>query len=290
LSKAFTRATLDVMAKTTPTTFVAVLVCALVACGGPAPVAPETKGAAGTIDRRFDVGGHELFLHCEGSGTPTVVFLHGLWQQSDVGDTPEKYFQGLGRSVGERTRWCLHHRANVGKSSQVAQPRTAADSVRELRALLAAAAIDGPLLLVGGSFGGLIAIMYAATHPGDVHGMVLLDATLPTDGDVDLLIPQPDRAQVLAELDQNAERMQVTASGDQAKALLGKLPDVPVVYLAATAEPDFPAHWPAAAMKDRTRQNREDFIALFPRGRVVPVESGHLIPDAPAAEQILGML
>lgn len=283
------------MSKGVPTALVAVLVSALslmAACGSPdpRPVAPDDQTAARTIDQRFDVGGHELFLHCEGSGSPTVVFLHGLWQQSDVGDTPEKYFQGLGRSVGERTRWCLYHRANVGKSGQVAQPRAAANSVRDLRALLAAAAIEGPLLLVGGSFGGLIATMYAADHPGDVHGMVLLDATLPTDGDVDLLIPQPDRAQVLAELDQNAERMQVTASGDQAKTVLGRLPDVPLVYLAATAEPEFPAHWPAAAMKDRIRRNRDEFVALFPRGRVVPVESGHLIPDAAAAEQILSML
>lgn len=38
------------------------------------------------------------------------------------------------------------------------------------------------------------------------------------------------------------------------------------------------------------RQNREDFAALFPRGRVVPVESGHLIPDAAAAEQIIDIL
>lgn len=120
-----------------------------------------------------------------------MVFLHGLWQPADVGDMPEKYFQGLGRSLGERTRWCLYHRANVGKSGQANQPRTAADSVRDMRALLGAAAIDGPYLLVGGSFGGLVATMYAATYPDDVHSMVLLDATLPTDGDVDLLISPP---------------------------------------------------------------------------------------------------
>jgi pimeloyl-ACP methyl ester carboxylesterase len=260
------------------------------ACGGgeSEPRAPETSARA--VEQSFDVGGRELFLHCEGSGAPTVVFLHGLWQPGDVGDTPETYFQGLGRSVGERTRWCLYHRANVGRSDPVNRPQTTADSVADMHALLDAAEVDGPYLLVGGSFGGLIATMYAATYPEDVRGMVLLDASLPTDGDVDLLIPTPDRAQVMAEAEQNAEGIQVSASVDQAKALLPKLPDVPMVYLAATVWDELPAHWPAEEMKALTRRNQEDFAGLFPQGRVVPVASGHQIPDAVAAEHILGML
>ena len=37
----------------------------------PSPVAEDV------VEGRYDVGGHELFLRCEGSGSPTVVYMHG---------------------------------------------------------------------------------------------------------------------------------------------------------------------------------------------------------------------
>lgn len=248
-----------------------------------------TQTSTGT-QKSFDVGGQELFLRCEGKGSPTIVFLHGLWQPADVGSIPETHFLSLGESFTSRTRWCLYHRANVGKSARLDGPLTAADSVRDLHALLDVAGIDGPHLLVGGSFGGLIATMYAATYPTDVAGMVLLDASLPTDGDVDQLIPQPDRAQVMAELDRNAERIRVSTSSDQAKALLPRLPDIPMVYLAATQPPEFPAHWPAAKMRALIRRNIDHFVSHLPQGRLVPVDSGHAIPDVAAAAEITRIL
>ena len=47
--------------------------------------APPTVEAAGPYSGRFDIGGRELFLHCTGSGSPTVVFQGGLttdWARS----------------------------------------------------------------------------------------------------------------------------------------------------------------------------------------------------------------
>lgn len=37
-----------------------------------------TQAATGNIDGKFDVGGHKLHLACKGSGSPTIVYLHGL--------------------------------------------------------------------------------------------------------------------------------------------------------------------------------------------------------------------
>ena len=48
--------------------------------------------------------------------------------------------------------------------------------VADLHALLTAAAIPGPYVLAGHSFGGLVARLYAATYPDEVVGMVLIDA------------------------------------------------------------------------------------------------------------------
>lgn len=55
---------------------------------------------------------------------------------------------------------------------------SAASRGRDLHALLEAAQVPGPYVLLGASFGGLIADMYAATYPDQVVGMVLLDASL----------------------------------------------------------------------------------------------------------------
>jgi pimeloyl-ACP methyl ester carboxylesterase len=104
---------------------------------------------------------------------------------------------GATRLAG-RVRVCTYDRLNVGRSDSDAGRHTGADSVRELHALLDAAAVPGPYLLVGFSFGGLLAIMYAGTYPDQVTGLVSLDGSLPTDDEVDQLIPTAERAQVAA--------------------------------------------------------------------------------------------
>ncbi|HEX4220133.1 MAG TPA: alpha/beta hydrolase [Acidimicrobiales bacterium] len=60
-------------------------------------------------------------------------------------------------------------------STPVSQPTTAAEGVADLHALLAAAKVPGPYLLVAHSYGGLIARLYASGYPDDVSGLVLVD-------------------------------------------------------------------------------------------------------------------
>jgi pimeloyl-ACP methyl ester carboxylesterase len=66
--------------------------------------------------------------------------------------------------------------------------------VRELHALLAGARVDGPYVLVGHSFGGRIARVYAKAYPREVVGMVLID---PGTMDDDPRFP-PERQEELA--------------------------------------------------------------------------------------------
>jgi len=56
-------------------------------------------------------------------------------------------------------------------------PRTARDTVPDLHALLQAANVPGPYVLVGHSLGGLFVRLYASAYPDEVIGMVLVDAT-----------------------------------------------------------------------------------------------------------------
>jgi pimeloyl-ACP methyl ester carboxylesterase len=57
----------------------------------------------------------------------------------------------------------------------VLQPITPKKAVEDLHALLTAAKVSGPYVLVGHSYGGLIVRLYASTYPSEVVGLVLID-------------------------------------------------------------------------------------------------------------------
>lgn len=86
-------------------------------------------------------------------------------------------------AVARFTRVCAYDRPGTylpdgrrSRSDPVAMPRSARDIVADLRALLSAADVPGPYVLVGHSFGGMVARLYATRHPGDVAGLVSIDA------------------------------------------------------------------------------------------------------------------
>ena len=146
--------------------------------------------------------------------------------------------------------------------------------MQDLHALLAAAEVEGPYLLIGFSFGGLLAAMYAGTHPDNVMGVLMLDASLPTDDEVDALIPADMRAEVKADQEANPERVDFYRTLDQAKPLVDSIPDVPMTYIAA--EPvELPSEWPVERMRKVIRAKQSAFVDRFPQGRLVPVKSSH---------------
>jgi pimeloyl-ACP methyl ester carboxylesterase len=130
--------------------------------------APPTIDATGPYSGRYDIGARKLFLHCTGSGEPTVVFQGGL--TTDWVEVQNR--------VARFTRACSYDPANGlwGRSDPAPTPRTGKDIVADLHALLAAAKVPGPYVLAGHSDGGLFAQLYASEHPDAVKGLVLIDA------------------------------------------------------------------------------------------------------------------
>ena len=73
---------------------------------------------------------------------------------------------------------CSYDKPNVlgSRSEHAPTPRDAAGMADELAALLDAAAVPGPYAVVGHSNGGMVAQLYAATHPEQIAGIVLVDS------------------------------------------------------------------------------------------------------------------
>ena len=78
--------------------------------------------------------------------------------------------------IGRFARVLSYDRAGLGWSDPATQPRTLANIVEELRSLLHAAGVAPPYILVGHSFGGLVVRYFAAQHPEEVAGILLVDA------------------------------------------------------------------------------------------------------------------
>lgn len=118
--------------------------------------------------RLVDIGGRRLHLSCRGEGPVTVVLLAGLNEFS-------VHWQRVQPALAARARTCAYDRAGLGWSDPSASPPTLAEAVADLERLLRAAELEGPLLLVGHSYGGLLARAFRAGHPDRVVGMVLVD-------------------------------------------------------------------------------------------------------------------
>ena len=116
-----------------------------------------------------DIGkGRRLNLVCMGKGEPTVVFEAG-------GFDPAMTWALVQPAVASRARACSYDRAGLGYSDPSPRPPTPANVVDDLHSLLAKAGIKGPVVLVGHSLGGFNMKLYAATHPAQVAGLVLVD-------------------------------------------------------------------------------------------------------------------
>ena len=120
----------------------------------------------------IDVGGFKMHVHCMGQGSPTVIL------ETLAGGT-SSYWGWVQPEVAKTTRVCVYDRAGRGWSEADPQPMTLARTVRNLYTLLTNARVEGPYVLVGHSIGGIYVRQFAAEHPEDVVGMVLVDSAHP---------------------------------------------------------------------------------------------------------------
>jgi pimeloyl-ACP methyl ester carboxylesterase len=150
----------------------AAILIVLAACTGGGTSSASSSPSSAALDTKVDIGGYSLALSCRGDGSPTIVLEAGY--DSSGLDT---WFD-LMNPLGAISRVCTYDRAGTG----VSDPRpkgtiTSMSEADELHALLEAASIPGPFVVVGHSYGGLISRLFAARYRDETAGLVLVDSS-----------------------------------------------------------------------------------------------------------------
>jgi pimeloyl-ACP methyl ester carboxylesterase len=230
---------------------------------------------------RIAVGAYQVQMVEQGSGRYTVIFESGF-------GTGLGAWRKVAPEVAKSARAVSYSRAGHGSSDARPEPRTILESSVELDQLVASAHLAPPFILVGHSYGGLLARAFAVRHPDWVAGMVLVD---PSDERFNPALRRLD-ARRAAEDDRQFAAMvpppfqpelkllqPVLDAGKLPTPLLGALPDVPVVVLTSVQQAEKPMFFlesvEAVAIK---RDLHADFLRQFSDGsQVLTLKSGHNI-------------
>ena len=148
---------------------------------------PATTASADSFAKRVDIGGGRMmYIECHGSGSPTVLLISGTDTASDLWHATNQKAPTVYDEIQKTTRVCAYDRPGAphldqsfSQSDPVRQPTSPQNGVDDLVALLKAADVPGPYVLVAHSFSGTIARVFAGEHPNEVKGIVFVDVLTP---------------------------------------------------------------------------------------------------------------
>lgn len=221
----------------------------------------------------IDVGGRRLDVATAGEGSPAVVLVPGAGQ-------PMAAWGELPAAVATFTRVCVYDRDGMGRSNPGPRPRSAAFIVEDLHTALVRAGVVVPHVVVGHSFGGLIARLYASRYPQEVVGLVLVDAAhedqYPPASPEGAPPAEVERWQFLA--GKNPEGLEQIASAREVRAA-PLLPPLPLIVVSHGRPPTRPLPgMTIEAMEAQWQRQQRQLVALVAGARqLIAEQSGHLI-------------
>jgi pimeloyl-ACP methyl ester carboxylesterase len=241
------------------------------------PAAPTQDGDM------VDVGGHSLYATCSGTGSPTVVYVHG-WV-NDPEYVPHQSAYGIRDLLDADYRVCLYDRRNVGSSETVDGVQSPQAMLREMEKVLAGLDAKPPYVLMAASFGGLLAYDFLNHHPGEVEGMVMIDTMFPDELALDRYLPE-DATFLHYRRDDKCCTLERISQYEQIAGLqkyIGHEPAVPLVYLASQQEPRDQNDYQSPAYDARIIPTQKAFVARFAPGQFRWVDAPHfmepVVPD-----------
>jgi pimeloyl-ACP methyl ester carboxylesterase len=232
---------------------------------------PTPAVVRGTVSGIYAAAGVRQWLHCQGSGGVTLVVIPGL-------GTSAAAWSGVLPALQRVTRTCVYDRPGLGHSParpNAAQVLDAGLFARELAALLAVAGEKGPYVVLGHSFGGLIARAFVHAYPRSVRGVLLAESVTPGDPTTGRYWPEAGH-----QID-----MVVSSTATGGGPPMGRLPLL--VLSASNPEEDHlggPTYGQPQWMIDLWRRQQHDDLTLSTDSIQVIAHSGHVLQqDNPGA-------
>lgn len=222
--------------------------------------------------KRIAVGGQVLRFSLSGQGSPTIVMING------AGGTLEGWHR-LFPELDQLGTIVTYDRPGVGASARAREPQLGTTVVLQLRALLREIDAKPPFVLVGHSFGGLHANLFARLYPEETCGVLFLEATAPDDvlnmkryrsglqraiaGLLDRVSPPDPNDEISNEIETVAEIAEAP-----------EFPPIPVTVLSGGKRlPRWMVSDDAARERER---NQEGLVRLSPLGeRIIAKGSAH---------------
>jgi pimeloyl-ACP methyl ester carboxylesterase len=150
------------------------------------------------VDRLVQLSdGRRIHLACFGAGAPTVILESGL-------GLPMAAWDKVKSRLAADVRVCTYERAGYGTSDPGPMPRDAKHVASDLAALIKAAQLPPPFVLVGHSLGADFVRLFAAEHHAEVSGVVLIEPAF-KDIDRKLALASPETGVAIAKGNQIIE-------------------------------------------------------------------------------------
>jgi len=215
--------------------------------------------------RLVEVNGRMMHIQCSGSGSPTIILDAGQggWSTDWTNIIPE---------LNNNNRVCAYDRAGYGWSDSAEDARSPQDAAGDLAALLAAAQIEPPYLLVGFSHAGLANRLFVARHSDDMAGMVLIDPATEFDNEImspELMQQQQTAVGMFKGFAFLAKTGLLRLMGPQNMAgkapFIGTEPADPDIYYTFIADPQW---WAASAQEFESGLNEEHMTMVREQGAI----------------------
>jgi len=118
--------------------------------------------------KMITAGQHKLHVNCQGQGSVVVILEAGLNDFSI-------HWHRLQPLLSQHAITCSYDRAGLGWSSPSKNQSTLQNKVNDLRVVVQTVGNGQPVILVGHSFGSMVARLYTQQYPENVRALILVD-------------------------------------------------------------------------------------------------------------------